>query len=105
MLGYRELDFSSSVGAAGYLQARSDLVSTFAHSRQTPVAIASRVNELRIYTLSVIAEEKSQAGWLVCKFDFYQIRCRMTEGISERLSSDSINFVTDRRIQSSSPTF
>src|SRR6202008_4057998 len=72
-------------GFAPYIELRAHLLSSLAHPRQTPVSVASRVQDFPIDSLPIIADTQPEKVFPVNNFRFDLARLCVLESVSERL--------------------
>src|SRR5438477_6075438 len=76
---------------APHLKFGADLLGALAHAGQTPVSVASRVQEVRVNALSIIPDTQPKKTFAVrdLRFDF---PCpRVTERIAQRFARNAVN--------------
>src|SRR6266478_4399231 len=95
-----QLNFRPSSVFAPNFQLSPKALGAFAHPRQPPVSCTrSLIGNLRIKPTPVVSNMQKKLGITVGNLRFNLLRSGMTEGVSQRLSRNSIDFVAQHGIQ------
>src|SRR5260370_28310784 len=78
---------------------RADLLGPLAHACQTPVSVASRVQELPVNALSIIPDTQPKKTVAVSDLRFDITCLRVVERISQGLARNAVNVVAKDRMQ------
>jgi len=94
-----QFDFRARAYFAPHFESPADLFSALAHARQTPMSVASRLQEVRVNAFSIIPDTQSKKTFAVgdIRFDFTCLG--VAERISQRLPRNTINVVSENRMQ------
>src|SRR5229473_7208433 len=95
-----QLNFRPRFVFAPDFQLPAKALGAFAHSRQPPVSgTRALVGNLRINPTSVVSNMQKKLGITVGNLRFDLLRSGMKERVSQRLASNSIDFVAQHGIQ------
>ncbi len=84
---------------APHIELRADLLCSLTHAWQTPMSIASRVQELRVNTLSIVPDAQPKKTCAVGDLGFNFTRPCVAERISQSLARNAVNVVAENRMQ------
>src|SRR5258706_6883543 len=94
-----QFHFRTRSSFAPHFESRADLLGTLAHTRQTPMSIATRVQQLRVDTFSIVPDKQPKQPIAVGDLHFDSLCLSMLERISQRLARDAVNVIAQDRVQ------
>ena len=81
------------------IESRADLLGALAHAWQTPVSIASRVQELRVDALSIIPDAQPKKAFAIRDVGFDLACLCVAERIHQRFARDAVDIVAEDGMQ------
>jgi hypothetical protein len=94
-----QLDFGSTGGAAPDFDFGAYSFGPFADAGKAPMPVSSGLQNFRVDAAAVIADQNPQLTIRVFEFDFDAAGLRVVEGIGQSLATDTVDFITNNRVQ------